>query len=54
MSNIEEIKQLHGLEHRSVGPDDLEVQFWDEEWKEKGGETQHWPTSLEDRLSFSK
>lgn len=54
MTNIEEVKQLHGLEHRSVGPEDLEIQFWDEEWKEKSGETQQWPTNLEDRLSFSK
>ena len=54
MTNIEEIKQLHGLEHRSVGPEDLEIQFWDDDWKEKSGEIQQWPTNLEDRLSFSK
>ena len=30
------------------------IQFWDDDWKEKSGEIQQWPTNLEDRLSFSK
>ena len=55
MSNLEEVKQLHGLKDHGEAQDDLELQLWEEDLEESPIETRHqWPSTLEDRLVFSR
>ena len=51
MSNLEEIKQLHGLKDENAKQGDLELHLWEEDL---GVPSKQWPDSLEDRLAFSK
>ena len=51
MSNLEEIKQLHGLKDENAKQGDLELHLWEEDL---GVPSKQWPDSLEDRLTFSR